>query len=151
RKASELRRKLLGGPSALLVDPLGFDAGDSNLYRYVKNEPNSLTDPTGKIPVGLPRVSIDQELKFENLRSKSSCTPSLRRPAPCRPRAALSAAITLLRIIETDWTILTMRFTFGSAAAMPRRTSTLIRIQLSCRMNCVKPFPIHKRSPVQTT
>src|SRR6516225_109673 len=50
RKASELRRKLLGGPSALLVDPLGFDAGDSNLYRYVNNEPTSISDPTGQEP-----------------------------------------------------------------------------------------------------
>jgi hypothetical protein len=37
----------LEGPSALLVDPLGFDAGDSNLYRYVNNRPVIATDPTG--------------------------------------------------------------------------------------------------------
>src|SRR6516165_10121166 len=47
RKASELRRKLLGGPSALLVDPMGFDAGDSNLYRYVNNAPTVAIDPLG--------------------------------------------------------------------------------------------------------
>src|SRR5581483_2439873 len=28
-------------------DPLGFDAGDSNLYRYVNNRPTSFTDPSG--------------------------------------------------------------------------------------------------------
>jgi RHS repeat-associated protein len=28
-------------------DPLGFDAGDSNLYRYVHNDPTNLTDPSG--------------------------------------------------------------------------------------------------------
>jgi RHS repeat-associated protein len=28
-------------------DPLGFDAGDSNLYRYVKNQPTVATDPSG--------------------------------------------------------------------------------------------------------
>src|SRR5271165_875426 len=28
-------------------DPLGFAAGDSNLYRFVGNEPNNQTDPTG--------------------------------------------------------------------------------------------------------
>jgi hypothetical protein len=33
--------------SALLVDPLGFDAGDSNLYRYVNNAPTNATDPSG--------------------------------------------------------------------------------------------------------
>ena len=28
-------------------DPMGFDAGDSNLYRYVNNDPTSATDPSG--------------------------------------------------------------------------------------------------------
>ena len=28
-------------------DPLGFDAGDENLYRFVGNDPVSYTDPTG--------------------------------------------------------------------------------------------------------
>jgi hypothetical protein len=28
-------------------DPLGFDAGDSNLYRYAQNRPPSATDPSG--------------------------------------------------------------------------------------------------------
>jgi RHS repeat-associated protein len=31
-------------------DPIGFDAGDSNLYRYVKNEPTTFTDPSGALP-----------------------------------------------------------------------------------------------------
>jgi RHS repeat-associated protein len=30
-------------------DPLGFNAGDSNLYRYVSNHPIALTDPSGKL------------------------------------------------------------------------------------------------------
>ncbi len=30
-------------------DPLGFDAGDSNLYRYVLNNPNETSDPSGLI------------------------------------------------------------------------------------------------------
>ena len=34
--------------SALLDDPLGFDAGDSNLYRYVNNAPTNHTDPSGE-------------------------------------------------------------------------------------------------------
>src|SRR4051794_5027778 len=29
-------------------DPIGFDAGDPNLYRYVGNEPTDATDPSGK-------------------------------------------------------------------------------------------------------
>ena len=57
RKASELRRKLPGGPSALLVDPLGFDAGDSNLYRYLKNAPVQGTDPSGLDVIVLGRTS----------------------------------------------------------------------------------------------
>jgi uncharacterized protein RhaS with RHS repeats len=28
-------------------DPLGFDAGDENLYRYVRNSPTNATDPSG--------------------------------------------------------------------------------------------------------
>jgi RHS repeat-associated protein len=28
-------------------DPDGFDAGDTNLYRYVNNSPTNYTDPTG--------------------------------------------------------------------------------------------------------
>jgi RHS repeat-associated protein len=30
-------------------DPLGFDAGDANLYRYVFNSPANYTDPSGQI------------------------------------------------------------------------------------------------------
>jgi len=30
-------------------DPIGFDAGDANLYRYVGNAPTNATDPTGLI------------------------------------------------------------------------------------------------------
>ena len=29
-------------------DPMGFGAGDTNLYRYVNNSPTNYTDPTGK-------------------------------------------------------------------------------------------------------
>ena len=30
-------------------DPLGFDAGDSNLYRYCQNSPTKYTDPSGEV------------------------------------------------------------------------------------------------------
>jgi hypothetical protein len=33
----------------LREDPLSFTAGDTNLYRYVFNNPTALTDPTGEI------------------------------------------------------------------------------------------------------
>jgi hypothetical protein len=29
-------------------DPLGFDASDTNLYRYVRNDPTNMTDPLGQ-------------------------------------------------------------------------------------------------------
>jgi RHS repeat-associated protein len=35
-------------------DPLGFDAGDSNLYRYVNNAPTNATDPSGLQPLPPP-------------------------------------------------------------------------------------------------
>jgi RHS repeat-associated protein len=37
----------------LSQDPLGFDAGDSNLYRYVNNAPTNGTDPSGMQTNGL--------------------------------------------------------------------------------------------------
>lgn len=36
-------------------DPKGFDAGDYNLYRYVSNDPEDMTDPMGTTPF-LPPV-----------------------------------------------------------------------------------------------
>ena len=33
-------------------DPIGFEAGDDNLYRYVLNQPTHLTDPSGLSPPG---------------------------------------------------------------------------------------------------
>jgi RHS repeat-associated protein len=41
------------------VDPIGFAAGDANLYRYVGNDVLRLTDPTGllKCTPGAPQVS----------------------------------------------------------------------------------------------
>jgi RHS repeat-associated protein len=35
-------------------DPLGFDAGDANWYRYVSNDPTNASDPSGLAP-GKPR------------------------------------------------------------------------------------------------
>ncbi|GEM_PF-2594638 len=35
-------------------DPLGFDAGDANLYRYVGNNPPNATDPSGLDVYGIP-------------------------------------------------------------------------------------------------
>jgi RHS repeat-associated protein len=35
----------------LSLDPLGYEAGDANLYRYVFNNPVNFTDPTGETPL----------------------------------------------------------------------------------------------------
>ncbi|MGF1486956.1 MAG: RHS repeat-associated core domain-containing protein [Prochloraceae cyanobacterium] len=34
------------------IDPIGFEAGDVNLYRYVNNSPTNFTDPSGKFIFG---------------------------------------------------------------------------------------------------
>ena len=51
---SSLVAGTLGG-----ADPLGFAAGDANLFRYVGNELTDLVDPSGlasKVPVSLPPI-----------------------------------------------------------------------------------------------
>lgn len=46
-----MRRGWREATSALFVDPLGFEAGDSNLYRYVGNRPTNSFDPNGLLTV----------------------------------------------------------------------------------------------------
>jgi RHS repeat-associated protein len=40
-------------------DPLGFDAGDSNLYRYVNNGPTGAIDPSGLAPDSMLRYALE--------------------------------------------------------------------------------------------
>jgi RHS repeat-associated protein len=50
----------------LSQDPLGFDAGDSNLYRYVLNDPLGGTDPSGKVVIqvhGVRDQGVDKAWK----------------------------------------------------------------------------------------
>jgi RHS repeat-associated protein len=35
-------------------DPKGFAAGDTDLYRYVRNSPTDATDPSGELPFTIP-------------------------------------------------------------------------------------------------
>jgi hypothetical protein len=42
----------------LQEDPIGFDAGDVNLYRYTKNNPVSERDPSGLLSVGAELAKI---------------------------------------------------------------------------------------------
>jgi hypothetical protein len=41
----------------LAQDPLGFDGGDSNLYRYVNNQPTEARDPSGMDPGFIQGIS----------------------------------------------------------------------------------------------
>jgi hypothetical protein len=46
-----------------LQDPLGFDAGDSSLYRYLYNSPVQATDPSGLVwGIRLGFIDVPQEL-----------------------------------------------------------------------------------------
>jgi len=48
-------------------DPIGFEAGDVNIHRYVTNRPVDLTDPTGKnplVPIGIGLSFLIQLLAF---------------------------------------------------------------------------------------
>jgi RHS repeat-associated protein len=44
----------------LSEDPLGFGGGDENLYRYVDNRPNYLTDPSGEAPKPFPACPVNE-------------------------------------------------------------------------------------------
>ena len=44
----------------LSEDPMGFDAGDADLYRYIFNSPTNYTDPTGEFAqVAVPVIAVD--------------------------------------------------------------------------------------------
>jgi RHS repeat-associated protein len=51
-------------------DPLGFDAGDSNLYRYVNNRPTVETDPSGEELLAWDDYTKDQYLDYFKNRLK---------------------------------------------------------------------------------
>jgi len=43
--------------------PLGFNAGDANLYRYVGNDPTSLTDPSGLMSAKVTKITVVTDRK----------------------------------------------------------------------------------------
>jgi RHS repeat-associated protein len=53
-------------------DPMAFAAGDTNLYRYVGNDPVNETDPSGLEPPTKPFPEIDPELLVDLPEPKSS-------------------------------------------------------------------------------
>jgi RHS repeat-associated protein len=44
-------------------DPIGFDGGDLNLYRYVFNDPANLTDPSGEIALAEYAATIGNRVR----------------------------------------------------------------------------------------
>jgi len=44
-------------------DPIGFEAGDANLYRYVGNGPTNATDPSGLAPADEPQREVGHKKK----------------------------------------------------------------------------------------
>jgi RHS repeat-associated protein len=51
----------------LTPDPMGFAAGDTNLYRYVFNNPTNLTDPYGLVSPEFCRRTLE---RIRNIQSK---------------------------------------------------------------------------------
>jgi len=102
-------------------DPLGFDAGDSNLYRYVKNAPATSKDPSGL--QDRPRLERDWEAELRALSNQrlsdyykvrvrfASCEFSREEMEAIR-NVALKAADSVhyaLRALEDDWQGITER------------------------------------------
>src|SRR5262245_36228830 len=57
-------------------DPLGFDAGDSNLYRYVSNRPVQWSDPSGKQQFTTDIQLEDEDVKDGHLEYSISVDPN---------------------------------------------------------------------------
>jgi hypothetical protein len=52
-------------------DPIGFAAGDANLYRYVGNQPTTKTDPSGLQPPNLTPEEINEIINARPIRPRS--------------------------------------------------------------------------------
>jgi uncharacterized protein RhaS with RHS repeats len=51
----------------LQEDPVGFEAGDANLYRYVLNNPTNLTDPNGLEALAIQAPAPDWQPYMKNI------------------------------------------------------------------------------------
>ncbi len=69
-------------------DPIGFEGGDKNLYRYVKNDPTNVTDPSGlaarigRIESAFPVDSSDIRVCIGSVINNPNFLPYDRGPEP---------------------------------------------------------------------
>jgi hypothetical protein len=63
------RNLRLSARSLAQQEPLGFEAGDTNLYRYVENDPTDFTDPTGLkiLNPELPGFTNEQKVELKKV------------------------------------------------------------------------------------
>jgi RHS repeat-associated protein len=81
----------------LTLDPIGFAAGDPNLYRYVFNQPTDRVDPTGQKPKSMtetfmeymtPDISAESQRNFAQWGDQyADYTNPIRRLIPSGPNA----------------------------------------------------------------
>jgi RHS repeat-associated protein len=68
-------------------DPIGFGGGDTNLYRYLSNDPNSAKDPSG---LGdRPPLTLDKDKPFPHQSKRPPGKPGVGMPDPDKPGANL--------------------------------------------------------------
>ncbi|WP_347277972.1 RHS repeat-associated core domain-containing protein [Alkalinema sp. FACHB-956] len=75
-------------------DPLGFAAGDSNLYRYVGNSPAMATDPSGEIAVAAVVLPVVAGLAANMLQPEPAQAPMNARDNHPDPNQVLREAAT---------------------------------------------------------
>ncbi len=82
-------------------DPLGFDAGDSNLFRYVENAPTKNTDPSGLLIwiLNMPVFTVSQTIT----NWPPGTTNSIERPASSLGSTVYR--ITCAFAVSSPWTI----------------------------------------------